>query len=82
MAADQTQITGDKTVSGDPKGHLCEWPHPDGKDRPATHALPILRKMKGGRGAQIPTGQHIYCCDDHRDLAESQNQVRPSLKKG
>jgi hypothetical protein len=82
MADEQTRITGDQPVSGDPKGHLCEWPHADGEDRPANHALPIMRRMKGGRGARVPTGQHVYCCDEHLELAQSQNQVRPSLKKG
>jgi hypothetical protein len=82
VAPEQTQIGGDRLDGPVPSDHLCEWRHADGKDRKATHALPILRKLKGGRaGATVPTGQHMFCCDDHLELAQAQNEVRPSLRK-
>lgn len=58
-------------------GQSCEW---CGSDTPATVALPVLRKVKGGKaGATLPTGMHVYACAAHREIAEKSNPVRHAL---
>jgi hypothetical protein len=70
---EQTEIGGDQV--GDPnlvpEGQECEWRHDE--PTPATIALPLKRKMRGGkRNATVDTGMRKYACEQHRKVAEEQ----------
>lgn len=59
----------------DVAGQACDW-----CPEPATIALPIVRKMKGGKaGAILPTGMHMYACEEHEEIARRSNIPRPAL---
>lgn len=67
----QEAISGDKPGVANLVDQSCEW---CGPEEPARHALPIMRKMKGGKaGAVMPTGTFVYCCDKHKKIAEESN---------
>jgi hypothetical protein len=71
----QERIGGDKVGEGNLEGQSCNW-----CSAPATHALPVMRKQKGARaGAVLPTGMHIYTCDEHKEVGERSNKVRNAL---
>ena len=59
----QTTIQGDR-LNPPQQGMSCEW-----CSEPATDSRSLLRKVKGKRGAAVPSGQHVYFCEAHREAA-------------
>lgn len=71
----QSSIEGDEIGYGDVAGKTCNW-----CPKPATVALPIVRKMKGGKaGATLPTGMYMNACEEHKEVAGRSNIPRPAL---
>lgn len=64
--AGQQQIGGDSVGGGDIAGMACEW-----CDEAATESFEMLRKVPNARrGATTGTGQFIFACDAHHELAK------------
>lgn len=72
---EQTQIGGDQTRPIKIDREYCEW---CGSTN-GLIALPVRRKVKGGKGAVLDTGMHVITCGKHRDIAEASNPVRKAL---
>jgi len=74
----QTRIEGDRVEGGDITDQNCEW-CPD----PATCSFEFQRRIKGGRGgATWGTGQFIFACDNHREIAKRMaGDPRDSIRK-
>lgn len=78
MAGEQQRITGDSPGKGNLEGQICEWCR---EPTPATVALPVRRKIKGGKaGAVVDTGTFIYTCREHEDIGRRSNPTRSSLR--
>lgn len=62
---------------GDTTDAKCDW-----CPEPATDSFEMQRRIKGARaGATVGTGQFIFACDSHKEIAEKvANESRPARR--